>query len=110
VPVQKIFILPWLLWSAQYKIFFFLTVHYFNLFVPIAQQSGQAVVQSRLSLKVCLRSGLYALCYSCNEGKNIGPGKKVCKIELNREFVFYNKKGRENFWGRKKLDDYCTVY
>ncbi len=32
--------------STQY---FFLTVHYFNSFVPIAQQAGQAVVQVRLS-------------------------------------------------------------
>ncbi len=31
---------------------FFLTVHYFNLFVPIAQQPGQAVVLGRLSLCV----------------------------------------------------------
>jgi hypothetical protein len=30
----------WLLQSAQYKIFFFLTVHYFNSFVPIAQQAA----------------------------------------------------------------------
>jgi hypothetical protein len=29
----------------------FLTVHYFTLFVPIAQQAGQAVVPRRLSLK-----------------------------------------------------------
>jgi hypothetical protein len=33
---------------------FFLTVHYFNSFVPIVQQAGQAVVQGRLSLNVCL--------------------------------------------------------
>jgi hypothetical protein len=32
---------------------FFLTVHYFNTFVPIAQQAGQAVVQGRLSLNMC---------------------------------------------------------
>jgi hypothetical protein len=34
---------------------FFLTVHYFNLCVPIAMQLGQAVVQGHLSLNVCLR-------------------------------------------------------
>ncbi len=56
MPVQETFILPWLLWSAQYKIWFFLTVHYFNFCVPIAQQPGQAVVLARLSLNVCLRS------------------------------------------------------
>ncbi len=32
----------------------FLTVHYFNSFVPIAQQSGQAVVLGCLSLSICL--------------------------------------------------------
>ncbi len=32
----------------------FLTVHYFNLRVPIAQQPGQVVVQGRLSLSVYL--------------------------------------------------------
>jgi hypothetical protein len=39
---KRLFILAWLLWSAQYKIYFFLAVHYFNLCVPIAQQTGQA--------------------------------------------------------------------
>jgi hypothetical protein len=34
VAVQETFILPKLLWSAQNKIFFFLTVHYVNLCVP----------------------------------------------------------------------------
>ncbi len=34
---------------------YFLTVHYFNLCVPIAQQpAGLAVVQGRLSMNVCL--------------------------------------------------------
>jgi hypothetical protein len=32
--------------------YFFLTVHYFNSFVPIAQQAGQAAVLGRLSLTV----------------------------------------------------------
>ncbi len=35
---------------------FFLIVHCFNLWVPIAQKPGQAVVQGRLSLNVRLRS------------------------------------------------------
>jgi hypothetical protein len=33
---------------------FFLTIHYFNAFVPIAQQAGQAAVLGRLSLFVSL--------------------------------------------------------
>jgi hypothetical protein len=33
---------------------FYLTVHYFNACVPIAQQAGQAAVLGRLSLSVCL--------------------------------------------------------
>jgi hypothetical protein len=32
--------------------------------------------------------------------KNIGLGK-VCKIEPNREFLYYNKKGRETSEGAK---------
>jgi hypothetical protein len=39
------------------KNIFFLTVHYFNAFVPIAQQAGQAAVLGRLSLSVCLWFG-----------------------------------------------------
>ncbi len=38
---------------------FFLTVPYFNLCIPIAQQPGKAVVQGRPSLNVCLRMKLY---------------------------------------------------
>jgi hypothetical protein len=33
---------------------FFLTIHSFNAFVPIAQQAGQAAVLGRLSLSMCL--------------------------------------------------------
>jgi hypothetical protein len=33
---------------------YFLTVHYFNSFVPIAQQAGQAAVLGCLSLSMCL--------------------------------------------------------
>jgi hypothetical protein len=54
--------------SCQYKSFcralaalvgpiqntFFLTVHYFNPFVPTAQQAVQAAVLDRLSLSMCL--------------------------------------------------------
>jgi hypothetical protein len=49
VPVQEIFVLPWLL-----NIFFFLTVHYFTLFVLFAQNAGHTVLPCRLSLKMCL--------------------------------------------------------
>ncbi len=34
----------------------FLTVHYFNSFVPIVQQAGQAAMLGRLSLIMCLWS------------------------------------------------------
>jgi hypothetical protein len=36
------------------QIIFIFTVHYFNSFVHIAQQAGQAAVPGRLSLSVCL--------------------------------------------------------
>ncbi len=38
---------------------FFLTVHYFNFFVSIAQQAGQAAVLGRLSLGMCLCAWQY---------------------------------------------------
>ncbi len=37
------------------KDIFFLTIHYFNSYVPIAQQAGQAAVLGRLSLSMCLQ-------------------------------------------------------
>ncbi len=43
------------------KNIFFLTVHYFNSFVPIAQQAGQADVLGRLSLSVCLWPHLFQI-------------------------------------------------
>jgi hypothetical protein len=39
---------------------FFLNVHFFNFFVPIAQQARQAAVLGRLSLIVCV-SGVHSL-------------------------------------------------
>ncbi len=33
---------------------FFLTVHYFNSYVPMAQQAGQAAVMGHVSLRTCL--------------------------------------------------------
>ncbi len=69
--VQMIGVLPWLVrWALHVgtrdfcsalatpvgpvKNIFFLTVHYFNSFVPIAQQTGQAAVLGRLSLSIRL--------------------------------------------------------
>jgi hypothetical protein len=42
--------------------YFFLTIYYFNYFVPITQQVGQAAVLGRLSLSMCaalLRAGFF---------------------------------------------------
>jgi hypothetical protein len=56
---------------------FFLTAYYFNIFIPIAQQPGQAVMPGRLSLIMCLWSQtivvtnvLYALnCTKSEQGQ-----------------------------------------
>jgi hypothetical protein len=59
VLVQEIFsALAALLGPVQ--IIFFLTVHSFNSFVPIAQQARQAAVLGRLSVSMCLCSKLSA--------------------------------------------------
>jgi len=42
---------------------FFITVYYFNSFVPIAQQAGQAAVLGRPSLTVVSISGLDSFCF-----------------------------------------------
>jgi hypothetical protein len=34
--------------------YFYLTIHYFNAFAPIAQRAGQAAMLGRLSLSLCL--------------------------------------------------------
>jgi hypothetical protein len=48
--------------SRPIKKYFFLTIHYFNSFVPIAQQAGQATVLGHQSLSVCLKPwSLYTL-------------------------------------------------
>jgi hypothetical protein len=39
---------------GQVQKYVFISVHYFNSFVPIAQQAGQAAVLGRLSRSVCL--------------------------------------------------------
>jgi hypothetical protein len=49
VPVQEIFFS-----LGSITKMFFLTVHYFNSFVPISQQDGQAVMPGRLSLNMYL--------------------------------------------------------
>ncbi len=52
--------------------YFFLNVHYFNSFVPLAQQAGQAAVLGRLSLSVCLCLHLMALfTLSCYYAKQL---------------------------------------
>ncbi len=56
MPVQEIFCFAWAALVNLIKIFLFSPVHYFNSFVPIAQQAGQAVVPGRLSLSMCLWS------------------------------------------------------
>ncbi len=53
VPVQDIFVLLDCS-SRPDTTYFFSTVHYFNAFVPIAQQAGQAAVLGRLYLNMCL--------------------------------------------------------
>jgi hypothetical protein len=67
--VQMRGVLPWLVhWAVVCGFFcsalaalvgpvqnmYFLTVHYFNFCVPIAQQARQAAVLDRLSLSMCL--------------------------------------------------------
>ncbi len=49
---------------------FFLAIHNFNSFVPIAQQAGQAAVPSRLSLSLCLF-------LSCIDTHFVPRGRKV---------------------------------
>ncbi len=65
VPVQEtLFCLGCSSWPSTKYIF--LTIHYFNSFVPIAQQAGQAAMLGRLSLSmslwkqytICMKVGL----------------------------------------------------
>jgi hypothetical protein len=59
MPVQDILILPWLLWSAQNKIFF-IPVHYFNQCPHRPATSGSCAWHfGHLSLNVCLREQLH---------------------------------------------------
>jgi hypothetical protein len=54
VPIQEIFVLPWLLIVGPVQNIVFLIARYFNFFVPIAQQPWQVAVLSRLSSSMCL--------------------------------------------------------
>jgi hypothetical protein len=59
--------------------YFFLTVHYFNAFLPIAQQAGQAAVLGRLSLCVSL-DGLVFRCIRGEGGDSVFCGFLTCLI------------------------------
>jgi hypothetical protein len=52
VPVQDIFVLPWLL-SARYKILFSSS---YTISIPLSSYAGQAAVLGRLSFSKCLWS------------------------------------------------------
>ncbi len=45
------FVLPWAALVGPVQNIFFLTVHYFNAFVSIAQQAGQAAMPGRFSIE-----------------------------------------------------------
>jgi hypothetical protein len=47
---------------AKVQNIFFLIVQYFNSFVPVAQQAGQAIVPGHLPLNMCL----WFTVYICN--------------------------------------------
>ncbi len=63
MPVQEIFILPWLLWPAHYKTLFS-SPHTFSLYVSPSPSNLGRVVQGRLSFKMCLRLDLKEAEYS----------------------------------------------
>jgi hypothetical protein len=54
MPVQDIFCSALAALVGPVKKIFLLTLHYFNAFVPIAQQAGQAAVLGRFSLSMSL--------------------------------------------------------
>jgi hypothetical protein len=76
VPVQQFFFLASLIGPVQN--IFFLTVHYFNAFAPIAQQAGQAVVLGRLSVIVCLWTHLTSDFYDLYILQMCAPSVKAC--------------------------------
>ncbi len=63
--------------------FFFLTVLYFNSFVPFAQQAGQAAVLGRLSLSMCLWPSLVRkLCFLIFCKPNISLGSTTLFLPI----------------------------
>jgi hypothetical protein len=63
----------------------FLTVHYFNSFVPIAQQAGQAAVLGLLSISMCLWVWLTVKLCMCAKGTSLLLHLKSKKADL---FIF----------------------
>jgi hypothetical protein len=70
--------------------YFFTIVHFFNFFVPNAQQAGQAAVRGRLSLSVCLRYW--------NRERKINLDSKILQaLKLMSSFLI-------NFWLKRCKD------
>ncbi len=69
--------------------YIFLTVHYFNKFVPIVQQAGQAVVPGCLSLNVCLWPYYTAKCKSCSV-KQLFRNPASCSSSDNTYFCQFS--------------------
>jgi hypothetical protein len=88
--IQAIFIKPWLLLSGQYKIFFFLTVHFSTIcFDHIDQQPGQAVVPGRLSLILCLwPSPTHSPPFQCLSADYSGPSSDKFGNSCTRDLAF----------------------
>ncbi len=80
---QETFIIPLLIWSAQYKIFFSSPYTFFNLCVPIAQQPGSESGQKQ-SVKL-----LQNMVYSTIQHPHPSPQTHAvciyCKFSLGRE-------------------------
>jgi hypothetical protein len=67
---------------------FFLTIHYFNSFVPIAQQAGRPAVRGRLSVSVCLWKERYQ---SSDADALICDGFPLCGTNSCTVHNFVNK-------------------
>jgi hypothetical protein len=82
------------------QIFFFLTVHYFNALVPIAQQAGQAVVLGRLStvLQVCGHAFLSIVKATCPTTAN--ENKVYTKAQ--RAFIYRTPDSKNIYFCFKK--------
>ncbi len=98
VPVQELFVLPWLIQSVQDKIVF-LNVHYFNSLVLITHQAGQQA-GSRAGSPV-------SLYVSLNEKNK--DRKLILKMQEGDKFLTRkDKKSKECFMkqkDRRKKDD-----